>query len=191
MALPTAEDLKTWLRIEDDSEDGLCADLIESAKATAESLIGRPIVATARVFEGVWSGYDDYGRAVMDLSEYPIGGTVVITDVNGDVVESTEYSVNASGRITAVVGSYFLQYPYTVTASVGMELASDYSTRIEPMLRRLILGIAAIDYKQRNPNVVSDSGSSVSVTYQSGEYTDGIPNHLYSIVRKLRPVRVV
>lgn len=194
MALPTGEDLKTLLRIENDAEDALCDDLIESAKAHAESLIGRPIQAVERTFTGLVGSYDRYQRGVLYLPEYPVSlevtDAVEITDLDGNVVDDADYVVTNDGLITTVLGKSFAWFPYTVVAKVGLSVASDYATRIEPMLRSLILGIASTFYKQRNPNAVSDSGGGgVSVTYQGGEYTDGLPNHLYSLVRKLRPVR--
>lgn len=194
MALPTGEDLKTLLRIENDAEDALCDDLIESAKAHAESLIGRPIQAVERTYTGLEVSYDRYRRGVIYLPEYPVSlevtDAVEITDENDEIVDDADYVVSNDGRITSIVGKTFTWQPYTVVAKVGLSVATDYATRIEPDLRSLILGIASIFYKQRNPNAVSDSGGGgVSVTYQGGEYTDGLPNHLYSIVRKLRPVR--
>jgi hypothetical protein len=195
MPLPSGSDLKTYLRIEHDAEDALLDDLVVSATAHAESLINRPIQATEREYSGLRGAYDEYGRTVLYLPEYPIAisgeGVPVVVDDEADTVATSEYSVDSAGRLTSLTGYSFSTHPYGVTVMVGLELDPDYPTKYEPHLRRLILGIASIDYHQRNPNASSDSsGGGVSVSYASHEDTEGLPPHLYSIVKRLRPVRI-
>lgn len=188
MALPSGTDLKRYLRIEGTAEDALLPDLIASATAHAESLIGRPILAREQVFEGLRARLDPYRRSYIDLPAYPVSA-VTLKDRNGDTVDTEDYSFTESGRITGVRALY--GHPYEATAMVGLDLASDFDSRIEPMLRPLILGIAAIFYKQRNPNASSDSGGGgVSVSYADNGDTAGLPPYLFAIVRQLRAPRV-
>ncbi|HEX6576656.1 MAG TPA: head-tail connector protein [Gemmatimonadaceae bacterium] len=190
MALPTGEDLKTYLRIETDAEDGLCDELVESATAHAESLIGRPIEPTQKTFASLRSIRDEYGRSVIYLPEYPVSlnPALVLKDENDDTVSAGDYTVVDSGRITSVAGKSFASWPYQATATVGLALSIDYERKYEPMLRTLILGLASIAYKQRDPNVTNDSN--LGVSWASNENTEGLPPYLYSIVRKLRPPRI-
>lgn len=192
MALPGGSDLKTYLRIENDAEDSLLDELVESATADAESLINRPILATQRDYPSLRALNDEYDRSVVYLPEYPVAlsPALAITDKNGDTVDEGDYLVDASGRITAS-SSAFALHPYSVRATVGLELAENFTTYYEPLIRKLIIGLAAIEYKQRNPNATSDSsGAGVSVSYAMNEETEGLPPHLYRVVRKLRPVRI-
>lgn len=190
MALPSKEDLRSYLRIENDAEDGLLADLVESAIAHAESLINRPILATQRVYSGVRGIYDEYNRSVIYLPDYPVSlsPALSITDSNGDTVSTGDYAVSQSGRVTSVTGKTFSSHPYEITATTGLELDPDYATLYEPIVRSLILGIASIWYKQRDPNATDDSN--LGVSWASNADTEGLPPHLYAIVRKLRPVRI-
>ena len=130
MALPSGEDLKAYLRVENNAEDGLCDDLIESAKAYAESLIGRPIEPTQKTFSSLRPIFDEYRRSVIYLPEYPVAlsPALSIEDENGDTVSTGDYTVTDSGRITSVTGKSFAAWPYEVTATVGLTLASDYET---------------------------------------------------------------
>jgi hypothetical protein len=193
MPLPTGSDLKQYMRIEHSAEDALLDDLVEQATAHAQSLINRPIVAEERTFSGVRALYDEYGRSVIYLPEFPVvlSPAPEMQDRDGQTVDSGDYTVDASGRFTAAVGSPFGSHPYSITAEVGLDADPEYGTKYEPLLRRLILGIASIFYHQRNPLASSDSsGGGVSVSYVMAAETEGVPAHLYSIVKKLRPVRI-
>lgn len=190
MALPTGEDLKTVLRIETDVEDGLCDDLVESATAHAESLIGWPIEPTEKTFASLRPIYDEYGRSVIYLPGSPVAlsPALEIEDENGDVVDVGDYTVVDFGKITALAGKTFAAWPYQITATVGLALAADYTSRIEPLLRQLILGIASIWYKQRDPNATNDTN--LGITWASNADTAGLPPNLYSVLKRLRPVRI-
>lgn len=191
MPLPSGSDLKSYLRIEHDAEDALLDELVDSARAHAESLINRPITATQRTYTGLRGSHNEYGRSVLSLPEYPVATPVTLTNTDDDTVAAGEYTLDSSGVLTSATGFSFSRYPYGVSVLVGLELDPDYETRYVPQLRRLILGIASIDYHQRNPNATSDSsGGGVSVSYAGNEDTEGLPPHLYSVVKKLRPVRI-
>ncbi len=50
MALPTASEVKEYLRLTTDVEDALIARLLTQAQAKVESYLGVPITAVARTF---------------------------------------------------------------------------------------------------------------------------------------------
>lgn len=191
MALPNLTDLKNYLRIETNREDSVVTDILTSATAWAEALLGKPITAIQKTFT-VKGATDSYGRSYFYLPVYPLltstGNEAVVTDVDSTTVDSSTYAVDGiSGRFLANTGESFSHAPYKVVAKVGFSAHPEYSTIIEPQIRALIIGLASIIYHQRNPNATSDSsGGGVSVSYSDNP----LPKHLDSIVMRLNPPRV-
>jgi uncharacterized phiE125 gp8 family phage protein len=194
VALPTVAELKAYLRVEQAAEDTVITDLLSSALAWAESLIGRPIVAEARTFTAqVAYLFDGFATAFL-LPVYPIAGTgTVVTDSFGTVVDAADYAVDrASGRLTAVDDFVFDEGPHVITATVGLSAHPSYATKYEPRVRALVMGLASILYHRRNPGAVSESESGSSVSYggEGSTYAVGVPTHLQSIVNGLRIRRI-
>lgn len=195
MALPTLVELKAYLRVETAAEDTVITDLLSSALAWAESLIGRPITAEVRTFGAQLALLFDGFATAFILPVYPIAGTgTVVTDSFGTVVDALDYSVDrATGRITAVDDFVFDEGPHEIVATVGLSAHPAYATKYEPRVRALIMGLASILYHRRNPGAVSESESGSSVSYggEGSTYAGGVPTHLQSIVNSLRIRRVL
>jgi hypothetical protein len=190
--LPTRTDLQAYLRIETDAEDALLAELVSEATGWAESLVDRPLVAVSRSFVDPAETNVAYGvvtQLLIPVTPVALDPAPVVTDGDGETVSASTYRVDgATGLLTANRGEAFGSGPYTIVATVGLPAASDYSTRIEPQLRALILGLAALLYHQRNPGARSEgTGGGASVAYGGDE----VPPHLAAIARRLSPVGVV
>lgn len=181
MPLPVLNDLKAYLKVEHTAEDALLSQLLTRAKALVEGYLRRPILKVARSFT-----VDD-GIGTLHLPLYPVNPTgVVVTDVDGDPVDAATYRVDRStGMIIADAGEYFDNGPYTVTApEVGLELAEEYSTTIEPLVSAAILDVAADLFWHRNPNSTNESEAGVSVSYGR----DGIPPRVAATLAPYRRV---
>lgn len=194
MPLPDFNDLKTYLKRETNAEDQLLQDLIEEAEAWAELLISRPITAKQRTIRFVTPIFDDFGRGSIYIKPFPVASSPepVLTDANGNVVASSDYIVDGTiGRILSGDGVSFSDFPYDVVAYVGLDAHPDFEDRYSANCRTLILGLASILYHQRNPQASSESESGTSVAYGGEKDPEfGIPLHLASIARRLRPRRV-
>ncbi len=87
--------------------------------------------------------------------------------------------------IRADAGVSFDNGPYSITATVGYSAASDYATRIEPVISAAIIDMVAELFKHRNPGVeYLSSGGSVAETYSR---TD-IPRRTRLDLDTIRPV---
>ena len=162
MTLVTSASLYNYVRAESTTEIGLMDTFVTGAIGLIETLTQRPINATLKTFidEGA------PGAKCLLVPQYPVSGNVVITDVEGTTVDSTTYTVYGNeGRILADEGVYFSNGPYTITAYVGWSLATDYSSRIEPILNLAILDIAADLYSRRQPMASAESAAETSVSY--------------------------
>ena len=194
MALPTLAEAKAYLRVETTAEDSVITDLLSSALAWAESLIGRPITAVARTFSALEAANRDGFTPAFDLPVYPVASAaLVVKDSTGDVVDVANYAIdNRLGRISGVDGYAFGAGPYVITATVGLSAHPDYATKYEPRVRALILGLTAILYHRRNPGTMTESESGTSVAYggEGSTYGSGLPTHLQQIVNGLRARRV-
>ena len=170
MALPTRDELRTYLRIETEVEDDLLDRLLAQAIASVEAYIRQPIEARAVTFTvyPTWSG--GTVRTLRLLLPYaPIGDPVTVADDDGTaLVAETDYTVQpATGRLLAVSsGAGFGTGPYTVTATVGLSLRDDYATAVEPAISAAIIDWAADLYQRRNPAASYESGGGgVAVNY--------------------------
>jgi len=174
MSLPTKADAKQFLRIPVvvTAEDGLIDQLLSRAKGMVFGYLGRPVLRVARSYERlmpVWD--DDRGEYVLRLgADAPIGGTIVVTDADGNTVASTDYTVDLrKGWLYAIPMLTWGRSPYTVTAQEGLEFHPDYATVIEPAISGALIDVVADLYFRRNPGTSSESGAGVSVSYgQSG-----------------------
>jgi hypothetical protein len=194
MPLPDFNDLKRYLKKETSAEDELLQDLIEEALAWAETLISRPIVAKQRTIRFVTPVFDEFNRGSLYLRPFPVSATPapVVTNSSGTVIAEADWTLDGTiGRIWSNDGVSFNEFPYNVVATVGLDAHPDFEDRYSANCRTLIIGLASILYHQRNPSASSESESGASVSY-GGEKDEetGLPVHLASIVKRLRPRRI-
>lgn len=174
MSLPDLTTVKDRLRVEDDVEDTDIQLMIDSATAQIEETIGRPITATERtwVLESPRSNWDGVCSVTsFFLPLYPVkheSGTLV-TILDADSVAVTDFRVNtATGLIVGTNGTTFDNWPYTVTATVGLDLMASYSTRVEPKLSQALLDLCADWYQRRSPAAIAEgAGGGVITQYNA------------------------
>lgn len=161
MPLPTVADVKAYLRVESNAEDALIALILQRARGAVEAYLGRPIVAVEREFT-----IEEPGELLM-LSLYPVSATgFSVVDMDGNTVDPAEYRVGLQTGIVKQTGrvSWWYDAPYTVTATVGLELHPDYATVIEPVLSAAIIDTCADLYHNRNPLVQTETSAGASKT---------------------------
>lgn len=191
MTLPTATDLKSFLRIETADEDALLAQLLTRAQAMVETYIGRPLIAVPNL-----TTVDDaithelYGRVTtLQTDLWPIDpAAVTVADADAETVDPTTYRIVASrGQIVGLPGTSFVHGPYMITYSAGLSLDPFYGTRIEPLASAAILDVAADLYQRRNPAATQEAaGGGVSVSYK----TDAIPERTCRMLDGLKALSV-
>ena len=188
MALPVRQDLKDYLRIETNDEDDRLDTLLFQAENVVETFLGRPMIAIAQSWvdetEGTrWASALLFPIVPMDSSE-----AVVVKDADGLTVPSTDYRVDRrTGMLRAEPGVAFCNGPYTITAKAGLSAASDYATRIEPVLCRAILAYASHAYHRTNPSAVSESAGGGAGT----GYADALlPSDVRALIEPFRLERV-
>jgi hypothetical protein len=178
VALPDQTAVKARLRIENDVEDDDIDSMRASASATIEEKVGRPITATERTWviespSSNWDGCTPVYRFFLPL--YPVTheetseGNTLVTITDADDEEVTDFRVNTrTGLIVATESTVFDNWPYTVTAMVGLDLMDDYETRIEPKLSQAFLDLCADWYQRRNPAALAEgAGGGVITQWQS------------------------
>ncbi|MCW5591051.1 MAG: phage gp6-like head-tail connector protein [Burkholderiales bacterium] len=180
MALPTRDDLKSYLKIEIDAENALLDALLVQGKAMVEVWIGAPITAVQRTYvDRAVAGRDGFvdGEVATALivPVRPIGSTpenpVVVTDGAGVVVPSTDYEVDtAAGMLWGKNGKRFPNGPYSITCLVGLSLWQKYA-QVEPVLSRAILDVAADLYQNRTPRAMSETGAGVAIPWDVSRHT--------------------
>jgi hypothetical protein len=176
MALPDLQAVKDRLRIENDVEDDDLTIMMASALATITEAVGRPVTATERTWvlespHSNWDGVTPVYRFFLPL--YPVmhegsaGDLVTITDADDE--EITDFRVNTrTGLVVATESTVWDNWPYTVTAQVGLDLMDDYATRIEPKLSQAFLDLCADWYQRRNPGALAEgAGGGVITQWQS------------------------
>lgn len=165
MALPTFADAKRHLRIEHADEDQYVTQLVAYAKAVIERAIGYPFVAVEQTFT-------DYAERYAEFLQLPgpfaLATPPVVTDVNGGVIDSSMYILDArGGKIRAPRGSSLASgRPYTVVATIGLSAHPDAAT-LEAVASAAILDLVSHLYQNRNPAIESESdegGGSVSLS---------------------------
>ena len=141
MALPTVQDLKDYLRIEFNTENALCAALLARATAMLELWMDVPITARSRTAVDRASGENAATALVFPCR--PIGAVSVVDD-EGTTVPATDYVVDAeAGMVWGKGGYVFVRGPYTITASCGLSLRSDYVQDLERYAGLLQHGLRA------------------------------------------------
>jgi hypothetical protein len=176
VALPDLQAVKDRLRIEHDVEDNDLTIMLDSALATIEERVGRPVAATERTWvlespHSNWDGVTPVYRFFLPL--YPVthegsaGDLVTITDADDE--EITDFRVNTrTGLVVATESTVWDNWPYTITAQVGLDLMDDYATRIEPKLSQAFLDLCADWYQRRNPGALAEgAGGGVITQWQS------------------------
>jgi hypothetical protein len=181
MSLPSLQQVKDRLRIEHDVEDDDLEIMRDSALATITEKVGRPLEVDERTWvlespSSNWDGVTPVYRFFLPL--YPVlhEGDDLVTITDADDEEVTDFRVNqATGLIVATESTVFDNWPYTVTAPVGLELLSDYSTRVEPKLSQAFLDLCADWYQRRNPGALAEgAGGGVITQWQ----TLGVPERI-------------
>ena len=169
MALPTAVDLKAYLRIETSAEDALLAALVVRAKSMLETWIDVPIIAEVQTADDEASALARPVRALV-FPRRPMLVTAVV-DSRGETVPSSNYRGSVtSGVIYALNDTSFPYGPYTITAMVGLTLRPDYG-RLEPTLAQAILDIAADLYQRRTPGAGSETAAGTAITWDVSRET--------------------
>jgi len=174
MSLPDRDAVKDRLRIENDEEDDTIDLMLASARATITETVGRPIEAAERTWvmespSSNWDGYTGVYRFFLPL--YPVlhEDDTLVTITDADDTEVTDFRVNGRlGLIVATGSTVFSNWPYTITATVGLELMADYTTRVEPKLSQAFLDLCADWYQRRNPGALAEgAGGGVITQWQS------------------------
>ena len=199
MSLPALQDLKDYLRVETTAEDMPLSGMLARAGALARRVLARPIEATPMTYT-----IDDRRQSALALNrlsaepvyrtflripDAPIAASpaVTITDVDGVVRDpADEYRVDlTTGLVRGINGFCFSRFPYTVTATVGLQNRSDYDTVVEPALSQAILDIAADFYWRRNPAATDEmTGRAMGVRY--GRSDETIPNRALDLLGPYR-----
>lgn len=181
MALPTQQDLKTYLRIENNVENQLLDALLARSVAMLELWMDVPITARSRTtLEHI--GGQSPARALV-FPGRPIG-LVTVLNASGTLVDATTYLVDASaGMIYGINGTIFPEGPYTITATCGLSLRSDYA-QLEPVLAEMILDVAADLYQRRTPSASSETGAGTSISWDVSRET------VARVMKSLRALRL-
>lgn len=165
MALPTVNDLKSYLRIESNAENTLLQALLDRAKAQLEIWTDVPITAVSTTAVDRADAINGQTCVSLIFPQRPINTTATIVDSEGTTLASDEYTINtASGVIYANSGYSFPYGPYTITTLCGLSLRGDYA-RIEPILSQCIIDLAADLYQKRTPNASSESAAGTSISW--------------------------
>jgi hypothetical protein len=187
MALPDAQDVKDYLKVETDEEDDLIDGITDSAHAWLTAYFGIPLAGTERTF---YARYPREGRrkeasCQLVIPVSPCSDTATITDGFEDEVDAATYTIDSrTGLVDTVRFEVFDNPPYDITVDVGWTFAPDYDERVEPILRQAILWAATDYYRRRNAGVeYEQSGGQVSITY----ITDEVPPVLRGLMEQIRP----
>jgi hypothetical protein len=181
MSLPSLQQVKDRLRIENEVEDDDLELMMASALGTIEEKVGRPLEVDERTWvlespSSNWDGVTPVYRFFLPL--YPVlhEGDDLVTITDADDEEVTDFRVNAQmGLVVATESECFDNWPYTVTAMVGLELMASYSTRVEPKLSQAFLDLCADWYQRRNPGALAEgAGGGVITQWQ----TLGVPERI-------------
>ena len=204
MSLPDLTALKNYLRVQTTAEDAALTLILASAGAVARANLQRPIESTDMTYViedergsslaiGGLHAIERRPRLYLRIPDCPVADSpaVTVTDYDGNVlVQDTDFRVElATGMIRVndgvIFGGIFGRFPYTVTATVGLALRSDYTTVVEPAIGAAILDIAADLYRRRNPAATrEDAAGGVAVMY--GRQEETIPQRALDMLAPYR-----
>lgn len=171
VTVPAAEPLsvpetKTYLRVDDDTQDGLIGDLIVAARMNAESWMRRSLITQSWML-----GYDDCLPERVNLPMGPVDSiTSVVTiarDGGTDTVSSSLYALNSAKN------QLIMDVPirgFHVEVSYNAGYGADASDVPAPIRQGLLCHVAAL-YENRG---------------QDGEYV--IPGQVYALYAPYREV---
>ena len=167
MALPTATDLKTYLKIETTADDTRLTALVARATQVIRAWLRRPITAEARTYTDWADSY--YGARSLVIPDTPVETTTpapVVTDADGETVDADTYRLDPeAGLIRGKDGTTFTNKPYTIAATVGLSVHTLYSAHIEPILSQVILEYAAELAMRPNPGVTQEAEAGVATSW--------------------------
>lgn len=185
MALPSLNDFKEYARIQTGAEDYTISLLLKRAYASCEMFMGKPIArVSATYYDQAKTERWRESVTTLDMPMYPFDeSTLVITDVDGTVVDPATYYVEPETfLVRGKKGVLFARGPYQMTADIGLETSATYATREEPLLAQCILDVALMYYQQRSMNVTSESVSGTSVAYVNAS----LPERVKATLSQLR-----
>jgi uncharacterized phiE125 gp8 family phage protein len=203
MSLPDRDAVKARLRIENTVEDDVIDAMILSAKAFIEEFVGRPIAATERrwLIEYPGPGFDRCVPADrLFLPLYPVKHEdpdfVTITDADGEEVSADDFRVNTQRGMVVATNCVFNNFPYEVTAKVGLELLDGYATRVEPNLSQALIDLCADWYQRRNPGAFTEGAGGGVMTQWMGTGTGGMesvgtPARALDVLKMYRMIKAV
>lgn len=169
MALPTVNDLKAYLRIESNAENALLTALLGRATAMLEYWTDTPITAVSQTAVDRADALDAPVRSLV-FPRRPAQVTAVV-DKDGVTVDPTTYWASTTSGIAYAKDEISFPYgPYTLTATVGLSLRSDYA-RLEPILTEAILDLASDLYQRRTPGAASETAAGTSIGWDASRET--------------------
>lgn len=186
MSLPDLTAVKAYLRIENSVEDTTLTAFLASALAFVTEFTGRPVTAVDKTLSveapANWDGCAALTSFFLPL--YPVSD-VTLTDADDVAVDTDDYRViGATGKVIALNGTSFSNFPYAAAVTVGLSLMDDYATRVEPKLYQAMLDLCADWYQRRNPGALAEgAGGGVITQWQ----TLGVPER---ICEQLKPYRL-
>lgn len=188
MPLPTLNDCKSELRLDLSltGEDAVITRQMTRAKALIEGLLGYPLVAAAATHTN-FAETDNHGQDPVLSLPGPFKTTSpapVVTDVDGSTVESDDYTLDPIGlKIRAKSGVAFTNRPYTIAATIGLDVHPDYASKYEAIASDAIIALTIHLYRQRNPGIspFTEEGGGGTVLAGNGRPTR-IPDAVMDII---------
>ena len=151
---------------EPDAASGAPTDLIDWVREVS----GLPVIV-----KGIVRG-DDAMRAVDHGAN-----AIVVSNHGGRQLDTSIPS------ITALPDVAFDTWPYTIVATVGLSVRSDYALVVEPAVFQAILDIGADLYQRRSPAATSETtGGGVS-----SSYVGGMPQRAADLLAPFRMARAL
>lgn len=196
MSLPSVQDCKDYLRIENTAEDALLTNLLARAIGMAQVYLGCPIIKASMTQTDRATSLVAYsgGPFSLIMAVRPFDpSTLVVTDVDGTVLDNATLDIDADAGIIrykndpTVISPWpqsFINGPYTMVAQVGLSVRSDYATFVEPLVSSAIVDLVADLYSRRTVGVRSESAAGGV----RRDYTpEGIPSRICATLDLVRP----
>ena len=183
---PSTQECKDRARIEHDIEDADIDLIRDGINAIIEEKVGRPVAAASRtwVIEDPRSHPLEIVQAFL-IPTYPVkhADTDLVTIVDADNVSVTDFRVNTETGLVVSLGSGFNNWPYTVTAKVGLDLMARYAERIEPKLTAAFFDLFLDFYQRRSPNAFAEGAGGGVIT----QYNQlGLPERVCQVLESIR-----